>query len=342
MAGTLLALELKQRGHGFSIVQDPSLPSSSRVAAGLINPLVFKRLLPSWRAAEFLPFLQKKYKELEILLDEKFIFFLSITKIIENQHELETWQNRSNAADIRDFIDGGITHENPEGLKETTVLGFGHVVQSGYVDTNLFLNAAARFFKKTNNFKEEAFSYEQLELTAKGAVYQGNKYDAVVFCEGFFVHRNPYFSFLPFKPVKGDVLTVQMEGYQSKDILNKNFFLLPLSDGTYRLGATYDWKNLNFEPSEDAKNDLLKRIKEYVSENIKILKHEAGVRPSSEDRRPILGPHPEHSQLYVFNGLGTKGVMLAPYFAAQMADHLLDDTAIEKEVFVGRFYGLKQ
>lgn len=303
----------------------------------MINPVVFKRLLPSWKAAELLPFLQEKYQELEILFQEKFLYSTNITKVIENQHELETWEKRANAEDIRDFISKEIKQE-----ENTRVLGYGEVVQSGYVDTVLFLKAAARFFKEKGRYIDIAFSHNQLQLSSNSLIYQEKEYNAVVFCEGFFVHRNPYFSFLPFKPVKGDVLTVSIEGYHSKNILNKNFFLLPLPDGNFRLGATYDWKNLNFEPTEAAKEDLLKRLKGCVKGEVKVLKHEAGVRPSSEDRRPILGPHPDYPQLYVFNGLGTKGVMLAPYFAAQLAQHLLDGSSIEKEVFVGRFYHLKQ
>ncbi len=308
----------------------------------MINPVVFKRLLPSWRADELLPFLQQKYKTLETLLEEKFIHSISITKVIENQHELETWGKRAHAEDIRDFISEKITHTNPQGFKSVEVLGYGEVLQSGYLDTHLFLNAAARFFKEKGCFNDHEFSYQELQLTAKGAIYQEKEYDSVVFCEGFFVHRNPYFSFLPFKPVKGDVLTISIEGYQNKNVLNKNFFLLPLVDGAYKLGATYDWKNLNFEPGEEAKNDLLNRLKDYVSGEVKVLKHEAGVRPSSEDRRPIIGPHPHHPQLHVFNGLGTKGVMLAPFFAAQLAHHLLDGALIDQEVCIERFYHLKK
>ena len=335
-------MDLQQKGQDVTVVSDSSLPGSSRVAAGLINPVVFKRLLPSWKAAELLPFLQEKYQFLESLLQEKFLHSINITKVIENQHELETWQKRANAPDIRDFIREEITQDSPTGLKSPDVLGYGEVLQSGYVDTVLFLNSAAKFLKEKNCFADHSFSYADLQLLSDSTVYQGKEYHRVIFCEGFFVHRNPYFNFLPFKPVKGDVLTLNIEGYQYKKVLNKNFFLLPLADGTFKLGATYGWKNLNFEPSETAKEDLLKRLTDYIPGEIKVLKHEAGVRPSSEDRRPILGPHPDHPQLCVFNGLGTKGVMLAPFFAAQLTDHLLHNAPIDEEVFVGRFYKLKE
>lgn len=45
-----------------------------------------------------------------------------------------------------------------------------------------------------------------------------------------------------------------------------------------------------------------------------VVEHKAGVRPSVSDRRPVLGPCKDYEQLVVFNGLGTKGVSLAPFF----------------------------
>ncbi len=338
----MLAFALLEKGCAVQIVHNAALPSSSRVAAGLYNPVVFKRLLPSWRAAEVVPFLVKKYSALEALLQEKFLFSVNISKVIENQHELETWEKRAHSEDIREFILPKISHQNPQGFKAPSVLGFGEVVQSGYVDTTIFLNAAHAYFNTLAILQNHTFDYHALELCASGLVYQNEHYDELVFCEGFFVAQNPYFSFLPFKPVKGEVLTVRIPGFQSKNILNKNFFLLPLPDGTFRLGATYDWKNLNFEPSVEAKNSLLARLSEYVSGEIEIMQHDAGVRPSSEDRRPILGPHPHHPQLHVFNGLGTKGVMLAPFFAEQLTNYLLDGKPLEHEVSAVRFYDLQK
>lgn len=308
----------------------------------MINPVVFRRLLPSWKAAELLPFLNHRYKELEKLFNQKFFHPLNITKVIESKQELEIWEKRLAAEDIRDFLKQSIDKENPESIRAGNAEGFGEVLQSAYIDTSVFLNAAAAHLSEKGRLIEASFSHDEIQLTPEGLIYQGKNYDTLIFCEGFFVHRNPYFSFLPFAPVKGDVLTVSIEGYKYDKILNKNFFLLPQVNGTYRLGATYDWQNLNFAPDQVAKDDLLKRASQYVKGEIKVLKHEAGVRPASNDRRPFIGPHPQHPQLYIFNGLGTKGIMLAPFFAAQLASHLIAGTPIEKEASVERCYHLKK
>jgi glycine/D-amino acid oxidase-like deaminating enzyme len=47
---------------------------------------------------------------------------------------------------------------------------------------------------------------------------------------------------------------------------------------------------------------------------------------------------PKHPQVGVFNGLGTKGVSLAPYFAHQFAELLVNGSEIEEEVQIGRYF----
>src|SRR5690606_14278071 len=94
------------------------------------------------------------------------------------------------------------------------------------------------------------------------------------------------------------------------------------------------------ETSQAGLNELQTKLKEMVNCNFSVLKQEAGVRPSSIDRRPIIGAHPKHKNLYVFNGLGTKGVMLAPFFASNFVHFLAQTETLRQEVNVNRFYHL--
>ena len=334
----MLALELLDRGCKVSIVCSKNAPSSSSVAAGLFNPVVFKRLTESWRASELIPFLKQRYGELEKKLNSRFFYLTPISKIIATQNDLELWKKKREVAALKPFLadDYSITIE---GVKDELLLG--DVKNSGYVDLKVFLKAAWDHFHTQGLIIEDDFDFQKF-APDRGSLYKNQVYDGIVFCEGYYVKNNPYFSFVPFKPVNGDVLSVKIPSYTFDKTLNKNFFLLPFNDGTYRLGATYNWDNLVFEPSEEAKEDLLKRVKDFIdADQIEVVLHEAGVRPSSADRRPILGTHPKFTQLHIFNGLGTKGVMLAPFFANQMVDYLVEGKEIDQEVSVERFYLLQ-
>ncbi len=325
-----------ERGHQISIINSEEIPSSSKVAAGLFNPVVFKRLVPSWRANEFVPHLMKRYTHLEKVLNTKFLYSTRISKIIETDNELQMWNKRIDGNELFDFVKKVDKQVRVEGIEDELMLG--RVEKSGYVDLKKFLDVSNEFFQKKGLISHLEINYRDIKINEHTIEYGQNSYDAVFFCEGYHVHQNPYFSFLHFKPVNGDVLTLNIPSYRNDQCLNKNFFLLPLHDGKYRLGATYNWSNLVFETNEEAKNALLSRLKEYIKGDIELVQHEAGVRPSSNDRRPILGAHPQHKNLYIFNGLGAKGVMLAPYFAELLADHITFGKELEKEVSVERYY----
>lgn len=50
-----------------------------------------------------------------------------------------------------------------------------------------------------------------------------------------------------------------------------------------------------------------------------------------------MGVHPEHHQLNVLNGLGTRGVMIAPTAAKELYAHLEEGHALRKEIDISRF-----
>ena len=113
---------------------------------------------------------------------------------------------------------------------------------------------------------------------------------------------------------------------------------MDLGNKRYKVGATYAWDDLSEEPTEAGASELHNKLKQLISCDYNLIKHEAGIRPSSIDRRPIIGAHPQHKNLFIFNGLGTKGVMLAPYFAKNFVNFYLEKESIHEEVNVKRFY----
>lgn len=74
LAGTTLALTFLKHNIPFVIIDEPRLSQASKIAAGLYNPVVFKRLVESWKVDKLLPFMDIFYEEAEQLLNEKFYF----------------------------------------------------------------------------------------------------------------------------------------------------------------------------------------------------------------------------------------------------------------------------
>ncbi|HEY6161712.1 MAG TPA: FAD-dependent oxidoreductase [Bacteroidia bacterium] len=335
IAGTILAHVLISKGKKILLMDEPSLSSCSRVSGGMFNPVVFKRLTASWMADELIPVLGKFYGNMEQLLGEKLLHFKPIVKIFSEKQERELWEKKRGEA-VGKFLSPVMDAELENFGK--TKFGWGMVERAGYLDTKKFLALSNEYFRGQDFFLEERFDHSLVRFGSDEARYKDMKAKKIIFCEGYLAQRNPFFSGLPFNPAKGESLLVRLKKFHSEKVINKGVALVPLGGDLYRVGSTFSWKNINDEITQEAREELLDGLKRMVDEEVEIVDQKAGVRPALNDRRPVMGLHREHLQLGIFNGLGSKGVMLAPYFAQHFYDHLEKGTALNAEVNVGRFY----
>ena len=138
--------------------------------------------------------------------------------------------------------------------------------------------------------------------------------------------------------MKGEILTIHAPGLTEDFILNKKVFVLPVGNHRFKVGSTYDWEDLTEQPTELGKRSIVERLERLINVDYTTENHQAGIRPTMIDRRPVIGFHPVYKNLAVFNGLGTKGVMLAPYFAKEMLIKLTNKNySVHKEVDINRF-----
>ena len=334
LAGTLLAFELHLAGVSVCIVNNPQKSTATRVAAGMVNPLVFKRMTKSWMVDDLLPVMKKRYHELEELLGEHFYFDMPMIKPLSEQ-ETELWQERQADEKFAPFIKEICETSPVDRVLESHA--YGIVKGSGYLKTCLFLDAAKRFFQENEMLIEADFPASQSSF--ENHTFQNIQFDKIVFCEGHYLKTHPLFDFVRLQPAKGEVLQIYAPDLSENFIINRRVFVLPVGNHRFKVGSTYEWKDLSDHPTEEGKNSIADRLKELIHVDFTIEEHWAGVRPTVADRRPVLGKHPKHEHVYVFNGLGTKGVMLAPYFAKQMW-HLCRNPkySVNPEVDLLRFY----
>jgi glycine oxidase len=341
LAGTVLAQTFLKHNKSVIIIDEPGLSNASRIAAGLYNPLVFKRLVKSWLADELVPFMDVFYTDAEQLLNEKFYFKKQIVKLFAEEQEKILWLKKTNeevgkylSKTIQDNFLIDVIH-NPIGSSE--------VLSAGNLSSASFLSSFRNYFKQHHQLLEEKFEYDKLIIHEQFVEYKNHKADKIIFCEGHKATINSYFDWLPFKLTKGEIITVKIpllfpeETNEISKVINKGVFILPLGNALYRVGATYEWEDLSEQPTEKGKAFLITQLQKVLKVPFEIIDHQAGIRPTVNDRRPLIGLHPKHTTLGVFNGLGTKGVMLAPYFANQFFDFLENGIALHKEVDIARF-----
>jgi glycine oxidase len=338
IAGTVLAYTLLNEGRSVIIIDEPTLSNASKIAAGLYNPVVFKRLVKSWLADDLVPFMDKFYQNAEEKLNAHFYHKKQIVKLFTEENEKEFWLKKTNE-DVGKYLSKSI-HDNFLNDIIYCPLGASEVVSAGNLDTLLFLRSFQNYFSEKKVLVKEKFEYDQLKISENSVSYKNIKANKIIFCEGYKSVDNPYFNWLPFKLTKGEIITIKLPDefkIPTEKVINKGVFVLPIGDNKYRVGATYEWNELNEITTEKGKADLTEKLSKILKVPFEIIEHDAGVRPTVNDRRPLIGIHPQHKTLGVFNGMGTKAVMIAPFFAKQFVDFLENNNPLDKEVDIMRF-----
>lgn len=336
MAGTILHFHLYQKGYSVLCVDNNWEKNSSLVAAGMYNPIVFKRITKSWMADDLVPYLNVFYPELEKHLNSSFDTKIDILRIFKNWEQQNDFIAKTEDDNYGQFIHS----ENSVTLEKNNVendFGYGTVTQSGWINTKLMLTKYREFLEQDSLLLNEKFDFDSLKLETNKVNYKDISADKIIFCEGNSVQENPYFRYLPMVPTQGEILTIKVENLSMDKILNKGFFIMPLGDDLYRVGATYNWKISHYNTTEEAKKELIEKIKTVLPQEFDIVDHQAGIRPTVKDRKPLIGLHPVHKSLGIFNGMGTKGILIAPFFANHFCDFLDNKGPLNKEINVSRF-----
>lgn len=333
LAGTTLAWTLHQAGFSIAISDVAGLSSASRLAPGVWNPVVFKRLTYSWKAEELLHFNEVFYPEIENKTQSSFYHPKGYNKILANKNETELWLKKAQEnLFLGDIISLSISQPHPE------IYQAGQVLQAGYVNTMQYLNAVHNFLQENDVvILPNRLDYEQIILHENHCSYLTHSFSKLIFCEGHLVKNNPYFKQLPFKPAKGETITINCPELKTDSILHKGISIIPIGNGHFRVGSTYNWEELDEIPGQNARKFLEDKFREFCPYPYTIIDHQAGVRPSTIDRRPVIGFHPVYPQLGIFNGLGTKGVMLAPFFAKQFTNFICGTEKLDPEASINRF-----
>ena len=333
LAGLLLAWELHKRKISFIIFSNDK-PASSSVAAGTWNPVSFRTMTPTWRAQEMIDKMDLVYHEIDAKFGTSMYGKIKVEKVLANDQEKSFWEEKAQSEVSKDFLAAETHQINIKG--ETRFAGI--VKQTGRLDLPHFVTELRNFFKEEGNLIEEDFDYEALEVKNSCSVYKKWEASKVIFSEGTYIINNPWFNWLPFRPVKGDVLTIKSADLKVDTIRKKNIFILPIGNDTYKVGATYHWKDKTWEPSEEARLEIIEKFEKITDCTYEIIDQRSGIRPATHDRRAIMGAHPTFKNLYVFNGLGSKGVFLAPLLIGEFCDALEGKSEINSEVAIDRCF----
>ena len=334
LAGMSFCETLRRNNKTFRVINDRS-QSSSRVAGGLYNPIILKRFTLSWKADEQLSVAMDFYSQLERFLGIQFDEKLDVLRKFASIEEQNLWFEAADKNQLKHYLDAQIISNNNPSLK--IPFGFGKVLHTGKLNTETLLNAYTEWLKYEEQIDLSTFDYDNLQILPEYVVYKGHRAKQIVFAEGFGLMQNPYFNYLPMLGSKGEYVIIEVKGLNERKIIKSSLFLIPLGSDLYKVGATYNRNQKDHRTTEEAKNEMMKKLNSLLNCDYKIVDQVAGVRPTVTDRRPLVGRHPKHSNLWVLNGFGSHGIMIAPWASLALFERIESGKPLLLEMDVERF-----
>ncbi|GAA4269318.1 NAD(P)/FAD-dependent oxidoreductase [Hyunsoonleella aestuarii] len=335
LAGISFCEELIANNKTFVVFDDAS-QTSSTVAGGLYNPVVLKRFTSVWKSREQLEIALRIYNALEKKLNVKLDYKIPLYRKFASLEEQNNWFAASDKPRLSEYLSANLVKNKNNAVNAP--YGFGEVKSTGRIDVKTLIDAYKSFLFQNNLLIENEFQYRDLIVIENGFQYKNLVSHNLIFAEGFGMSKNPFFKDLPLVPTKGELLTIYASQLNIDYVLKGPVFLIPLEEDLYLVGATYDWNDLSNKPSEKGKETLLTKLKTLINCPFEVVNQLAGVRPTVKDRRPLVGKHREIDNMYILNGLGTRGVMIGPYVASQLFNLVENNIPLEEEIDINRFY----
>lgn len=301
LAGCCLAWQRHFRGQEFDWEDDDREGASSRMAAGLINPVTGMNFSVSWRLAEFLPEAVDFYRRVEDVLGRRLWFPLPVWRMVGDKEWPKLSGKLEGAAEWIERVDGDVP-----GWRAAVVLKGGGRV------------AVREFCEGTRDY----FAAARREAQADGKR---------VLCEGaaglmagrLGRHRC----------AKGEILTVRAEWPEDRVLIGGGGWLVPVGEGCFKAGSTYGWELLDGKPTPEGRARIEEILRLLGGGEFDVTGHEAGIRPIVRKSQPVIGALADGR--VVFNGLGSKGSLYAPGVAERLNAWLCGEAGIEAELDVG-------
>ncbi len=290
------------------------------------------RFVKSTDVDTLLPTAKQCYLKLADVFQQTFYIEKPMLRLFRSDTELTHCIKQLDNPNYQDYLSAVMPPDRPIN-NLASPFGFVQQKQTGYLLTRSLLTCLKDFFIARQCYRQVVVDYQDIQLQPF-LRWQDIFPKQIIFCEGHHATKNPWFSWLPFQPVKGEILTLKHQSQLPDKILNFGDWLIPLNSHHIRIGATFDRENLNTLPTEHGK-DVLLNVLIPISADLAqatLVNHQANIRPCTLDKQPFIGHHPQHPQLAIFNGFGAKGSLQIPWYSQYFVDALLNNSPLRSNI----------
>jgi len=334
ISGCVLSYMLMKYGANVMLFDLPNENKSSSVAAGLWNPMVLKRMKKVWRADAMIDELNRIYSDIEKWTESQFFDPISIRRVFHNASEQNTWTELCDSPGFKAFLEDKI-EPLPNGIKGK--FKSGKMKNTGRLQVVPFMNAVHDALKQADSFREKRFDWKNVQRDSEGVSYEDIKAHGIISCEGTQMALNAQsLEQQGFAPVKGELLRIALDKPLSNECIHQKYFMLSEGINKVTVGATYAWDGFEKGPTAEKRKELEEHLNLVWEGSFETEEQLSGIRPATKDRRPIIGPH-ELKHTWVFGGMGSRAVLMAPYLAKVLVEHLMYGTDLLEECLPSRF-----
>ena len=317
IAGTLISYELLQRNKSVVVIDDTDLPKSSTAAGAILNPVNIKQWTVAKNYKLYIQQALETYSALQVLLN---IPVISERPIIAFDQNTE-----GNTTSLNEYL-------NKNSVEEISVIqkSFRQIVPANkifpayQVNGISLLTAWRKYLADKNLFFNERFLPEDLSVSGNTISYKFFKAEKIIFCEGVFASQNSFFPNLSFTKNRGDALLLSIPGLPEDFIYHNEIRLIPMGNQRFWCGSNYTWNYHNLEPDIEWRQNIIALLQQWLRLPFIIEEHIVAERPTTAGQQPITQIH-DALPAAIFNGLGTKGFLMAPLLAKKMAMMLITE-----------------
>jgi glycine oxidase len=334
LAGSVLACLLQMAGKRVLVIDNAHRTAASLSAAGIINPITGKRLNRPLLIDQLLADAFSIYPSIEQFLGASFFRRRTVLRLLQSAEEQQQWKERFSTGGYSKYL-GSL--DCPRFSPDEAWFGGFEILMAAQLDVPMLVRHTRRTLAAADALVESEFDYREISLSSLSVQWKRYTAKAVIFCEGYKLTENPFFRAVQLSPAKGELLTLRAPDFNDDRMIQRGKWLFRSSAGEVKAGTTYTWDRLDESPTRSAREEIERSIRGFAGFDFEVIAHTAGVRPVIRvDNRPVIGTHPKDCRIAVFNGLGSKGALQAPFASRQLIDNLEKGRPIHPEFDVCR------
>jgi glycine/D-amino acid oxidase-like deaminating enzyme len=335
ICGTLLSWFLEQNGFPHLVADDGNPNATSKMAAGIINPVSGRMREKAWMIEEVMKHAVELYAEMGAQLDATLVSQKDLLDFFPSPQMRLSFTEQA-GGHHHPYLQWPVDDHRYDDLIHHS-FGYGIIRPCYTVNMKLLLALWRKRLAATGRLIEKKINIFLPDIKKSLVAAYGITAGKIIFCDGAAASVGHLFSALPFSCNKGESLLVNIPGFPQQHIFKRTFSLSPAGNGYFHWGASHQWNSEDAQPSEAFRLQAETQLRQFIKLPFTVEGHFAALRPATVERRPFAGFHPKYPAMGILNGMGSKGASLAPWFARQMAGLICGNMPVQPEADINRF-----